>query len=338
MGSTIQLIRCRYAPPVRLLLSVALFTLGCGGDGQSGSSGESPGATSTDSGESDSVVDVDDGSAEFQFLTEYAAQVCAMYRPCCEREGMGYDDTGCTDWFRGVTSAYFQGQLAPGIAEECLNALADARAADDDRCANVPRFDEATFRQRCRQALRTPATQGAELGGDCLLDSDCASAEVGQGTVVCYSGTCMLERRGQVGDGPCNVHGRSVPTELYTCNAADDLYCDPLDDVCKPRLDDGERCPEPSACRETARCTGGVCRTLPGLGEECLNAVAGAGGFCRSKTACDPVTLVCGPGFEAGATCREAAQCLSGLCHNRECIGSDFTLKLNCMGTAPDTP
>ncbi len=256
-----------------------------------------------------------------------------MYRPCCEREGMGYDEAGCIEWFRDVTSAYFQGELVPEAAEACLNAVVDAHADDENRCANVPRFDEATFRELCREAWRTPPVQGAELGGECLLASDCASADVDQGRVICYSGTCVLERRGQDGDGPCSVDGANgLPTELVDCRASDDLYCHRGDNVCKPRVEDGKPCPYPTACKETALCTGGTCQPLPDVGEECLNGVPGAGGYCRSKSVCDPVTLVCGPGLEVGEACRDSAECSSGLCDDGECISSDFASNLNCTG------
>jgi hypothetical protein len=124
----------------------------------------------------------------------------------------------------------------------------------------------------------------------------------------------------------------AVPTEVVTCGVADDVYCDRADNVCVPRVEDGEYCPDPTACKETALCTGGFCERLPDVGEECLNAVAGAGGFCRSGSACDVETLICGPGVNVGEACRESPQCVSGLCDDGVCLGSDFASHLNCTG------
>src|SRR5688572_16234259 len=64
-----------------------------------------------------------------RFLNDYAAAVCAMYEPCCKREGLGYDGAGCTTWFSKVTAAYFKGSFQQSAADSCLANLADVRAA-----------------------------------------------------------------------------------------------------------------------------------------------------------------------------------------------------------------
>src|SRR5262249_16904600 len=152
------------------------------------------------------------------FLMEYAAAVCAMYEPCCESEGLGYDGSGCTTWFRKVTTAYFRGDYSAADAASCLAKLAEVRASDRNRCANELNFDLATLRSECQKAFGASARDGAAPGEKCLLAGDCARSS-GE-TVICYSGTCVLQPRGAAGDGPCAAGGNlGLPHELFTCEA-----------------------------------------------------------------------------------------------------------------------
>lgn len=269
-----------------------------------------------------------------QFLMSYAASVCEMYEPCCKEEGLGFKAAGCTEWFRKVTAAYFKGDFSADAAERCLNMLADVRKADAQRCENVRSFDEATLRRDCQEAFAKSARTGSELGGDCLLGSDCAQSS-GE-TVICYSGTCLREKRGREGDGPCYIGGSSgiqgVPDEVAACNAADGVFCHRAENKCAAQVEAGEPCPYPNACKPTAQCIGGTCVTLPGEGESCLNAIQGAGGFCKPQTACDRTTLECGPPLEEGAACRAAGECATGSCMSGKCTKPEFTRALNCTG------
>jgi hypothetical protein len=234
-------------------------------------------------------------------LNDYAASVCAMYEPCCEAEGLGYDSAGCTDWFRRVTAAYFSGEFRPERGAECLDALADAAAEDPDRCFNVSLFDDATLRDRCREAFGTPARSGSALGGECLLAADCASADE-EGTVICYGGNCLLQTRGAEGDGPCDLLGADeLPEQQIVCDPKDGLYCDRAENACAPHVEDGEYCPFPNACKPTSVCQGGTCVPAPEK-------------------------------LDVGAACTDPAQCTSGVCTDGSCAASDFPSNLNCTG------
>jgi hypothetical protein len=313
---------------------VALMLIACGSDDDA-TGGAAGTAGTAGSGGSGAAGGVSGGGGAMspagKFLEDYAASVCAMYEPCCNAEGLGFDQAGCTTWFAKVTAAYWKGELDGERAAGCLDALAGARAADSDRCSTVPLFDEATLRDECGLAFRPPVREGASLGESCLLGSDCASAD--GGNVICYSGICLLERRGGAGDGPCVVtNDNGVPTESFRCDAEDGVYCDREANVCAPRVPGGERCPSSAACDDTALCSGGICQTLPDEGEPCLNGVPGAGGFCRSNSTCDRATLVCGPGGSLGDPCSDKAGCATGLCLDGTCVASDFPDNLNCTG------
>ncbi|MEY4548558.1 MAG: hypothetical protein RL685_4753 [Pseudomonadota bacterium] len=298
------------------------------GGGSAGTSAGSAGSSAGTSG----AAPLSDGE---RFLADYASSVCALYEPCCQSERLGFSAEGCTDWFARVTAAYLPDQLLPEAGAACLAALAEARAQDPDRCNNVAAFDEATLRAQCEQALVAPAREGAPLGGECLLASDCAAAAAQEeGQVICYGGSCVLERHGAAGDGPCYAGGDiALAQEMYTCAAADGVYCHRANNVCTPHASAGEYCPFGNACGEDAMCIGGTCRALPGEGETCLNAVAGAGGYCRTGT-CDRATLLCGPGLAEGEACSETRKCAQGVCLEGSCARSDWQRNLNCVGRA----
>jgi hypothetical protein len=294
---------------------------GDGGGGGTQTDGSDPPPPATDSA---------------QFLMDYASSVCEMYEPCCQSAGLGYARGGCSEWFRKVTAVYFRGDYKPDAASVCLQHLAEVRAADSQRCGNVLDFDEATLRTECQRAFGAAERSGAPLGGKCLLAGDCASASAEDGAVICYSGNCLLQRQGKDGDGPCFFGGTSgikgVPDESFQCNAKDGVYCDRVNNVCAATVADGEGCPTGAACKPTAICTGGRCVTLPGEGETCLNAIPGAGGFCRPGSSCDVATLTCSAPLKEGATCREPAQCESRSCMSSKCTKPEFTRALNCTG------
>ena len=323
----------RWLVHLATLASIGLTgAVSCGGDGDSsvdsgGGSGAGGDGTSGDAGAGAAPP----ASNAERFLNDYAAAVCAMYQPCCEAEQLGFDASGCTDWFASVTEAYFSGEFDPERGDACLRALEEARDADPDRCHNVGAFDEATFREECRAAFGPASRTGSDLGGSCLLASDCASSD--EGPVICSSGTCLLQLRGEDGDGPCATPERP-PTVVVRCEPEDGLYCHRGDNVCRPRVGDGELCPYAGACDDTSMCVGGRCERLPAIGEECLNGIPGAGGFCAPRSVCNAGTLVCEPGLEDGSACQEAeaGECASGVCVDGTCAASDFEQSLNCTG------
>lgn len=295
------------------------------GDGNAGAAGQSATGEAGEAGEGATSAT----SEAERFLKEYAAAVCEMYEPCCQAEQLGFDASGCTEWFASVTGAYFSGDYRAEQGAACLSALEQARADDPDRCRAIGVFDEATLHEECSEAFGTPPRTGARLGESCLLAADCATSD--EGPVICSSGLCLLQLRGEDGDGPCATPDRP-PTVAVRCEARDDLYCQRGENVCRPRVGDGESCPYPGACDDSSLCVGGVCRRLPEMGEPCLNAVSGAGGFCAPRSVCDRDTLTCGPGLENGTTCQESNDCASGICVVGTCESSDFERSLNCTG------
>jgi hypothetical protein len=265
-----------------------------------------------------------------QFLLDYTAAVCGMYQPCCNADGLGYDFAGCVSWFSRVTDAYLGPDYDAEKGEACLQKLADAAAADPERCGNVALFDEATFWEECSDAF-TIVREGVALGEVCDLAGDCASSE--EGPVICYGDRCLLQLEGADGDGPCYIQGsENRPLRAYTCDGADGVYCDRASNACKAQAATGEYCPFSNACDpKTAMCVGGTCVALGRDGEACVNGIPGAGGHCAPGFVCDRVALTCGPGPTEGEPCM-AGQCETGVCLDGVCKKSDYQKSMNCTG------
>jgi hypothetical protein len=254
-----------------------------------------------------------------------------MYEPCCAAEQQGFDHAGCTSWFSRVTDAYWDGDFQADAAAACLQALSAARAADPDRCSNVSVFDEATFYAECQQAFTPSAREGAAPGETCTGAANCARA-AGE-NAICYGNRCLIERSGSEGDGPCSLVGvEPRPTEAYRCDAAAGLYCNRETNTCAPHAADQERCASGDACGPGAMCSGGLCHRLPAEGEECLNGIPGAGGFCAPGYVCNASTLLCGAGPITGEACSSDGDCSEGVCRDGVCASSDFLKSLNCTG------
>jgi hypothetical protein len=265
-----------------------------------------------------------------QFLDDYAAAVCAMYQPCCNADGLGFDLAGCVSWYSRVTDAYLGRDYDAAKGEACLQKLADAAAADPDRCSHVALFDEATFWDECNDAF-SASREGVALGEVCDLAGDCASSE--EGPVICYGGRCLLQLEGTPGDGPCFIQGsENRPLLAYTCNAENGVYCHRGTNTCEAHVAPGEYCPYPGACNpKTALCSGGTCVALGQEGEPCANGIQNAGGYCAPGSICNRTTLICGPGLAEGATCTEG-QCDTGVCLDGTCQKSDYQKNMNCTG------
>lgn len=316
------------------LVCIALVPVACGNGSDSDALDDalpSADAGGESSGGEGSGAAVSEGE---RFLIEYASAVCALYEPCCSGEGLGFDAAGCTDWFAKVTAAYLPDEFRPDPAAECLHALSEARAQDPDRCSHVASFDEATLRSQCEKAFVAPAREGAPLLGACMLAADCAALGDGE-NVICYGGACVRQSRGQAGDGPCYAGGDvGVAAEMFTCDAADGVYCHRADNQCAARVGDGERCPYTNACDDTSMCIGGSCQAFPDRGEPCLNAIPGAGGYCGADSSCDVMTLTCAPGIDIGGVCSDTQKCATGVCIEGVCTSSDWQRNLNCVGRA----
>ena len=264
-----------------------------------------------------------------RFLREYAAAVCVMYHPCCIDEGQGYDGEGCTQWMYDLIRSYSEGEFRPDAAAHCMAAFDEARAQDPNRCKTEFSFDEATLRTECSAAFVRAPRSGAQLGGDCHWASECASSTDGE--VTCFEGRCLLQRQGAVGDGPClfDTLVGTDGTDVFICNASDDLYCDLVDNVCTPFPDVGAACPHLGSCGRGAECLLDVCSRLPETGEDCLNTIPG---LCARGSACDAEHSICGPAFETGEPCELSGQCVSGACRDDVCAVPEFVARMSCTG------
>ena len=293
------------------------------GEGQAGQAGfAGAGGASEPAGE--------ENAAALDFLRQYAAAVCLMYRPCCLAEGLGYDGADCTRSLYEANSNRAATGFDPEAAEFCLVALADARARDAERCSNVATFEEAALHAECAAALIPAPRGGSRLGESCNIAADCAS-RAGE-RIDCFEGRCLRHRRGSLGDGPCVLSStlfQSGVTEIFDCEARDGLFCHLAEDVCRAPLPIGQACPYMGTCRAGAECLLGKCTRLPESGEACLATIPG---FCAVGSACDPESRICGSPLAQGKACLRSSECQSLSCKRDVCSEPDFVSKFSCTG------
>jgi hypothetical protein len=293
------------------------------GEGQAGQVGiAGAGGASEPAGE--------DNAKALDFLREYAAAVCLMYRPCCLGEGLGYDGAACTRSLVEASLNQAARVFDPEAAEFCLVALADARARDPERCSNVASFEEATLRADCAAALRPAPRGGSRLGESCNIAADCANRSGER--IDCFEGRCLRHRRGSLGDGPCVLSSTLLQNgaiEIFDCEARDGLFCHLAEDVCRAPFPVGQTCPYMGTCQAGAECLLGTCTRLPESGEACLTTIPG---LCAVGNACDPANRTCGPPLAHGQQCLRSSECQSLSCRSEVCSKPDFVSKLSCTG------
>ncbi|HEU5076075.1 MAG TPA: hypothetical protein VFU02_17905 [Polyangiaceae bacterium] len=271
-----------------------------------------------------------DSVAAGNFLREYAAAVCVMYRPCCVDEGQGYDSAGCTEGVYEFFRLQSEGTFSPEAAAHCLAAFGDARAQDPDRCKTVPSFDAAVLRSECRAAFVPAPRIGMPLGGECALAANCASSSLGP--VTCFEERCLVQRPGAADEGPCQLSSALVAaeaTEVFTCSSKDGLYCNLTTNTCAELGGPGDTCPHSGSCEDGSMCLLQKCTRLPQRGEACLSTIPG---LCAPGSACDEAESVCGPPLEQGDPCRRPEQCTSGRCRDGHCEEPEFLSRLSCTG------
>ncbi len=175
---------------------------------------------------------------------------------------------------------------------------AAARCTDDVQCVNG---------YLCQTGRCTPKVLATKMA-ECSDRQTCPTATTCVGATGNTLGRCQNPL--DVGD---------------PCIASDDckkhLACASTDGgfslTCGPRQPARASCSVDRDCQLLAKCVGGVCQRLPGLGEACTEAKACLAGPC---VATDGGAFVCAERFGAGARCTGDGECASGRCVSGMCL------------------
>jgi hypothetical protein len=268
--------------------------------------------------------------------TEFFAQYCDIYRPCCQAAGLRSDGQACRALY---------GALVPGTAYDPVAGqacLTETRAG-----ASQPGFCEGNGPD-AESCNRVFPPNGTKAPGDlCSEDRECAAST--EGDVICESGfisggavveKCQIQIRGVAGSSPClwTVDGsyrstsslrEDVEPRGYLCYVSDGLRCDGGSGACVALQPLGGSCFNADECVKGSYCSGSpsTCMARKTVGGTC----GGADSECVTTAYCAS-TLMCEARSGIGTTCTESAQCTSGSCVNGKCdAGSgNFALAFLC--------
>jgi hypothetical protein len=204
-----------------------------------------------------------DKSSSNAFIEEY----CSLLRPCCQPSTTGGEPgSGCVTFY----SLFGAGTYDAASSDACL---AEIRAHQSEMtfCSNVPALAPS-----CDKALASKSSGGTKAPGEtCSSSRDCAPSS--EGKVSCAFGAtgdmsiCQLVIDGKAGDSPCigtksggvtNTSGSGpTPARGFTCNLANDVWCNAKSGACEATRNIGDACSsgDLGACGANHECSAMKC-------------------------------------------------------------------------------
>ena len=341
---------------------VALIAcVACGGEsrtgetadyGGSGGSGATTGGNGT--GAAGSEV-TGDPVGEEDLVSAFAEVDCLGPEHCCAASGFPYDADACQETY---ASEFGQGVLDrvrgdgyvydPQLAGDCVELrrvlVADCLLDDQDR----RRWEACLY-------FDHPALLPGE---PCSAHSQCVAGEEQMAYCDSTSLICITVEPGAQGEScvaTCadatncwTVPGIAVidvPLPGGACLASDGLQC-MTDGVCRPLPGIGEQClsgPLLELCGDGAYCAyvpdGNLCTARDELGEPCEDSpYALATGSCVPEAYCSPSLRTCERVLPDGEACTDRVECASGNCVDGICGGGstvDIGTEEICAQTTP---
>ena len=252
---------------------------GAGGSGGDGTGGDGTGGDGTD-------PDLPDDTTAF--CATYAARICEVYHPCgCPTAEMNV----CVATWQTRCQVFAEGEVEAGrrFVEENGRRCLERVALHVQDCAIVDPTELLPEPWNCELFRGS-----VPLGGECLVNEDCAEPE--QGEALCElsggGGTCIQTRTAGVGD-ECdpNSFGALCERGLF-CDSTTGTCAEPaaLGEACAFQGDDGKAsCADGNFCSpSTAECTAPA-----GLDQSCETYFIR--NTCEPGLACDPLVGVCAP-------------------------------------------
>lgn len=256
---------------------------GAGGTAGTGDGG-SGGAGADGSGGSDPDLPGDATA----FCATYATRICEVYQPCnCPPA----DTNVCVATWQTRCQVFAEGEVAAGrsFVEESGQRCLERVALHVQDCAIVDPTELLPEPWNCELFRGS-----VPLGGECLVNEDCAEPE--QGEALCElsggGGTCIQTRTAGVGD-ECdrNSFGALCERGLF-CDSTTGTCAEPaaLGEACAFQGDDGKAsCAGGNFCSPSS----GECTAPAGVDESCEPYFIR--NTCEPGLACDALVGVCAP-------------------------------------------
>lgn len=262
--------------------------------------------------------------------SDFVAELCELYTPCCARANLATDGLACRKLYSRIGAG---SDYDPGAGNDCLSETR-ARSNEPDFCAQP--IDFALPCSRVYRARQSP--EGSPIGAACASDNECAPSA--DGDVHCWpsesggiSPVCQLRLEGHAGDAPClaTVDASGMmstssgiigtvpipsPSRGYLCNVVDGIYCASTG-ACTKIEGIGGACDVSSWSCSDSYCDPDTktCTALVDEGSSCVSSDFA----CAKNLFCDLATRTCTAKRALGAPCTLGSQCESAQCVNGAC-------------------
>ena len=202
-----------------------------------------------------------------EFCNKEAREICAAVSPACL-----IPVTGCTPGLLAKCSADAQTQANSGLdfippnAEACLTKVNATYGKLNQGAVALAASDFQAMNEVCNNVYR----------GTTLANGPCSSDAVCLNGLICdklHCGTALMVAQG----AGCANTGETCPQGFYCGDSAGVL-------LCVTKAGPGGTCTD-VPCSENLRCSGGVCATQLGIGEDCAVDQDCSSGFCEPYAA-----------------------------------------------------
>jgi hypothetical protein len=249
---------------------------------------------------------------------EFAAEYCALYRPCCQAAGLPVGSQSACQLMFGFVP--IQDAAA---AEQCLDDWRQFAAAPGFCDLLAPEEQTASCQKAFPQNQEQPGTVAP--GGKCDFDDDCAPTPKGE--VSCRSpgdapesfcqvaiaategAACAGTRDGNITYFSADASG----VEVTVCDRADGVRCG--EGVCVALEDVGSACTTGDACVDDAWCNGSTCAARVPAGSSCAESSSA----CDEQSYCEWADSTCKPRAAEGGACDTNEQCVTFYCNAGIC-------------------
>jgi hypothetical protein len=242
---------------------------------------------------------------------DYGARMCALYKPCCEKAGMGSST-------QSMCKAMMNSLPPPtsvSAADQCLK--------DYEELAKSPTFCYFTYQApaSCTEAWPEGKSGGKPPGSSCAHDDDCAGDadchedyDTHQKTCVVFvisaqGGACIGEKKGN----SKWWSGNPKDNQILLCDYDAGLRCE--SGICTPRSQVGEPCSYAEDCVAGAYCLNQKCAAQLAPGAACSGTTdheCNAETYCSSANKCEAL-------HADGEACTDDKECYSDTCSANVC-------------------
>lgn len=260
------------------------------------------------------------------FAKAYAHGLCDGYDKCCAVAGKTEDHAACESFVEDFISKYVDPAMARGdvVVPSKLAGCTEALSAATGQCTDYLSVSTKGLLWQVEVACWSAFVGTSAVGAPCAVNPDCVQTAGSNTACVFYSGSSgsgvLCQQEVAAGLGEDCVDEASVGHEpvVHVCDPTQPLLC--VGGKCVKRPGVGEACIAKyyASCDLADRCDGTICGPRFDAGATCANDAD-----CKAGLHCATSTKTCVPLAEIGETCATAADCASNECSGGQCALHD---------------